>query len=91
MSDLNISHGKVSCFVSFPLFGFILVIKLRDLDFENHWNIEIFLIRKYMMLDLNISHGKMSDFDSFPLFEFTLVVKMRDFDLMSLKYFNISW
>ena len=35
MSDLNMSHGKMSDFdfVSFPLFGFTLVIKLRNFDF----------------------------------------------------------
>ena len=33
MSDLNMSHGKMSDFVSCPLFGFTLVIKLRNLDF----------------------------------------------------------
>ena len=41
MSDLNMSHGKMSDFVSFPLFGFTLVIKLRNFDFESHWNIFI--------------------------------------------------
>ena len=35
-SDLNVSHGKMSDFVSFPLFGFTLVIKLRSVDFESH-------------------------------------------------------
>ena len=34
-SDLNISHRKMSGFVSFLLFGFTLVIKLRN--FENYW------------------------------------------------------
>ena len=29
-------HGKMSEFVSFLLFGYTLVIKLRDLDFESH-------------------------------------------------------
>ena len=36
MSDANMNHGKMSYFVSFPLFGFTLVVKLRNLDFENH-------------------------------------------------------
>ena len=35
-SDLNISYGKMTDFVSFPLFEFTLVIKLRNLDFESH-------------------------------------------------------
>ena len=42
VSALNMSHGKMSDFVSFPLFGFTLVTKLRSSDFENHWNILIF-------------------------------------------------
>ena len=32
------SLGKLSDFVSFPLFGFNLVIKLRNFDFETHSN-----------------------------------------------------
>ena len=36
MSDLNISHGKMPGFVSFPCFWFTLVIKLRNVDFEDH-------------------------------------------------------
>ena len=35
MSDLSMPHGKMSDFVSFSLFGFTLVIKLRNFDFEN--------------------------------------------------------
>ena len=35
-SDPNMSLGKMSDFVSFPLFGFTLVIKLRNFDFESH-------------------------------------------------------
>ena len=36
VSDLNISHGRMFHFVSFPLSGFTLVIKLRNSDFESH-------------------------------------------------------
>ena len=32
--DFDTSHGKMSYFVSFPLIGFTLVIKLRKFDFE---------------------------------------------------------
>ena len=35
-SDLNKYHEKMSDCVSFPLFGFDLVIKLRNFDFESH-------------------------------------------------------
>ena len=41
VSDLNMFHGKMSDFVSFPLLGFTLVIKLICFDFESHWNILI--------------------------------------------------
>ena len=34
--DLNVSHGKMSNFVSFPFLGFTLVIKLRNFDFESY-------------------------------------------------------
>ena len=37
-SDLNMSHGKMSNFVSFLLLGIILALKLRNFDFESHWN-----------------------------------------------------
>ena len=36
MSDLNMFHGKMSDFVSCPLFGFTLVIEMRNFDFEGH-------------------------------------------------------
>ena len=36
VSDLNMFHGKMSDFVSFPLLGFTLVIKLICFDFESH-------------------------------------------------------
>ena len=36
MPDLNMSHGKMPYIVSFPLFGFMSVIKQRNFDFESH-------------------------------------------------------
>ena len=36
VSDLNMSVGKMSDLVLFPLFGFTLVTKLRNFDFEGH-------------------------------------------------------
>ena len=70
MSDLTISHGEMSDFVAFPLFGFILVIKLRSFDLKSFQNTLIFFDKKDMTSDLNISH-KISDFVSYPLFGFT--------------------
>ena len=42
MSDLNIFHGKMSDFVSFPLFRVTLVMKLRNLNFKVRENTLIF-------------------------------------------------
>ena len=36
VSDLNMANEKMSDFVSFALFGFTLVVKLRNFDFESH-------------------------------------------------------
>ena len=59
MSDLNMSHRKISHFVSLTLFAFTLfVIKLKNFHFESHWNILIFLIKKDMTSDFNMSHRK---------------------------------
>ena len=33
-SDLNMCDGKMSDFISFPLFGLTLLMKLRNFDFE---------------------------------------------------------
>ena len=36
MSDLNMYDGKIADFVSFSLFGLILVIKLKNFDFQSY-------------------------------------------------------
>ena len=38
MSELNMSYGKMSYFVSFLLLGFTLIIELRNFDLESHCN-----------------------------------------------------
>ena len=35
VSKWNMSHGKISDLVLFPMFGFTLVIKLRNYDLES--------------------------------------------------------
>ena len=80
MSDLNMSHEKMSYFVSFLLFGLTVVIKLRSFDFESHWNVLIFFDKKNIVLILNMFQGKIFDFVSSPLFRFTLVIKLTNFD-----------
>ena len=63
MSDLNMSHRKLSYFVSFPLFGLTLAIKLRNFDFKSYWNTSIFFDKKDMTSDLNMPYRKMSHFN----------------------------
>ena len=46
MSDLNMFCGKMFNFVSFPLIGLILVIKLRNVIFKSHLNTLIFFDQK---------------------------------------------
>ena len=72
-SELNMSHGKMSDLVSFPLFVLNLVIKVRSFDFKSHFD------KKDMTSYLNMSYEKMSGFLSSPLFGFTLVIKLRNF------------
>ena len=36
VSDLNMCYGKMSDYASFSLFGFTLMIKLRNVEFEGH-------------------------------------------------------
>ena len=67
-------NGKMFDFASFSMFGFTLVIKLRNFDFES------LEIKKNMTPNLNMSHGKMFYFLSFQLLGFTFVIKLRSFD-----------
>ena len=46
MSDLNMSNGKMYDFLSFPLVGFTLVVKLRNFDFESQGNTLIYFLSK---------------------------------------------
>ena len=50
--DLTMSYGKMSDFVSFPSFRFTLVIKLRNFDFESHWNTLIFFDEKKILCQI---------------------------------------
>ena len=59
-SDSNMSNEKMSDFVSFPLFGFTLVIKLRKFNFERHWNNSSFFDQKRLS-DLIMSCQTVSD------------------------------
>ena len=83
MHDLNMPQGKMSDFVSFPLFCFNVVIKLINFDFESHSNTLMFFDKKDIAPDSNISYGKISDFVSVPFFNFILVIKLINFDFES--------
>ena len=45
-SDLNMPQRIMFDYVSFPFSGFTLVVKLRNCDFEYHWNTLIFFDKK---------------------------------------------
>ena len=51
MSEFNMFHRKMSDLVSFSMFRFNLVIKLRNLGFESNQNTSIFFDKKKMMSD----------------------------------------
>ena len=56
MSDLNLPHSKMSDFVSFQLFGFTLVIKLKNSDLLKYFNFFYQKKKKRKkMSDLNMS------------------------------------
>ena len=60
--------------VSFPLFGFTLVIKLRNSNSESNLNTLVYIDKKKDMLsDLNMCHEKKACFSFISLFGFTLV------------------
>ena len=46
VSDLNMTNGKMSDVVSFPLFRITLVIKLRNFYFESHAHMLMFFDKK---------------------------------------------
>ena len=81
MPHLNTSHEKMSDFVLFPLFRFTLVIKLRNFDFESHWNTLIYFDKKRYAVRFKYVPWKdvWFCFISFPLFRFTLVIKLKKF------------
>ena len=91
VSDLNMSHEKVSDFVLFLCPD----TKLRNVDNESHWNTSICFDKKDMVSDLNMTNGKMSDVVSFPLLRITLVIKLRNFYFEShahmLMFFDKKW
>ena len=92
MSDLNMSLGKMSDFVSFPLFGFTLVIKLRNFDFESHWNILIFFNKKRYGVRFEYVPWKNVWFCFISIARVHFSHKTDKFWFWSpLKYFNVFW
>ena len=75
-SYLNISHENMSDFVSFSLFGFTFFLKVRNLDFDTHWNTLFF--DKKTMSDLNMSCQAMSDLDYASFFVLNFDNKLRN-------------
>ena len=50
------SNGKMSDFVSSPLFGLTLVRKLRAFNFESNWNTSMFFDKKKIWRQIWICH-----------------------------------
>ena len=57
-NDIRFVPWTMYDFVSFSLFKFTLVIKLRNFDFESHLNTSIFFVKDDAASDLNMSHRK---------------------------------
>ena len=70
----------MSDFVSFPLFAFTLVIKLKKIDFKSHWNAGNFFLIKKIMPDLDMSCQTLSDFAEAVLCEYDFANKLRNAD-----------
>ena len=68
LSDLNMSNGKMSDFVTFPLFVFTVVIKHINFDFQGHSKTLIFFDKK-MISDLIMSSQTVSYLVESSLFE----------------------
>ena len=83
VSNLNMSHGKMSIFVPLLLVEFSLVTKLGNFNFQCDWNTSLLFYKKNIVLDLNMPHGKLPGFVSIPLFWSNLVIKMRNFHFES--------
>ena len=62
-------------FCSFPMFGFTLVIKLRNSDFDSHW---ITLILFYQKHDVRFEYVLSNIWFCFSLFELNFGNKLRN-------------
>ena len=79
MPDLNVPRGNTSHFVSFPLFGFTLVMRLRNFDFLSLKCLIFFLSKK--LIYLNMSCLTVSDLVYASFFEQNCGNKLRNTDL----------
>ena len=89
MSDLKMSHEKMSDFVSLLLLGFLSVTKLRHFDVESHWNTLIFLDKKVYAVRFEYAPWKNVWFCFIFIvwIHFSYKTEKSSF-LKSLKYFN---
>ena len=72
------SHGKTSDFVSFPLLGFTLVIKLRNFDFESH---NFFFFFFFITNKLSLQLEALSNCDNF-----TVITILYNNDVLTWDY-----
>ena len=87
--DLIISNLRMSGFISFPLFGFTLAIKLRNFEFESHLNTLIFFDKKRYDVRFKYVPKRNMRFCLFANFFFFFFwihfshIKLKDFDFES--------
>ena len=90
MSDLNMSHGKISNFDSFPLFALTLIIKLWNFDFESHWNTLMIFDKKRYDIRFEYVTWKYVWFCFIFIASIQFLQKTKKFQFwISLKYFNV--
>ena len=90
--DLNMPYGKMSYFVLFPLFRFSSVIKLRNFDFESHWNTLILFDKKSFGVRFEYVLQKDVWFCFISIVWVHFSHKTEKFRFWrSLKYLNIFW
>ena len=92
ISDLNIYQWKMSDFVSFPLLGFILVIKVRKFDFSSHWSFLIVFNKNRYDIRFEYVPWKNVWFcsNSIVCIRFSHKTEKLQF-WKSLKYFDVFW
>ena len=95
VSDLNMSHRKMSDFVLFPLVGLILVIKLRNFNSKGQ-NTLVFLIKNNVRFDYVSSSSVWFGLSLLVWVEFWHKVEKYDINFIEIVYYfsflgSVAW